>query len=317
MSHSHGKLIYAIDIGNSGLRIAQVSPLDQPVDPVRISWRLGHHSDLHVSAGQSETTSDKSPIASQVESRFIPGQSDWTRLLKRFVSSEHSSTWWISSVNRPACDVLTHWLDSQPNCHWKRITYQHVPMQMDVDLPERVGIDRLLAAYAACESLRKVKLQGELGLGKRHGCGELVVIQAGSAVTVDLVRIDSMESRTMGVFCGGAILPGVPMMLGLLGKAADLLPELDAKEMVALPELPGKNTEAAMKAGTSSCLVGGVQHLVARYRERYDMQLPVIVSGGDGPLLLPFLSPPVSQIPHMVLEGIRLLVTNESTQHGP
>ena len=99
------------------------------------------------------------------------------------------------------------------------------------------------------------------------------------------------------------------MVLRLLGQAADLLPELEARELVELPPLPGRNTEAAMLAGVASGLVGGVQHLVQRYRQQHAQSLPIVISGGDGPLLLPHLPPPVYEIPQLVLEGLRLLTT--------
>ena len=166
-------------------------------------------------------------------------------------------------------------------------------MSVEVDYPARVGIDRLLAALAAC-----------------HFCDQdrLIVIQAGSAVTVDVVERTGASSFGKPFrFSGGAILPGVPMMLQLLGRAADMLPEIDANDLVNLPELPGKNTEAAMVAGCSSCLVGGVQHLVERYRKQFGLPLPIILSGGDGPLLAPHLSSPIKLVPQLVMQGIRIL----------
>lgn len=95
------------------------------------------------------------------------------------------------------------------------------------------------------------------------------------------------------------------MMLRLLGKSADLLPELDAEKLVNPPPSPGKNTAAAMLLGASSCLVGGVQHLVDRYRQQIGQNTPVVISGGDGPLLVSHLRQPIRVVTDLVLQGIR------------
>lgn len=291
---------FAVDIGNSGARIVALPDTgDVLPEPLRINWQFVA-SDGSTSA-QAETSSRKGSSHDD-GLRFRPDQSEWVERLRSIADfgsptqspSTHSRTqWWISSVNRPASEVLQGFLAKQVNCevHW--INYQSLPMSVEVDYPARVGIDRLLAALAAC-----------------HFCDQnrLIVIQAGSAVTVDLVERTGASSFGKPFrFSGGAILPGVPMMLQLLGRAADMLPEIDANDLVNLPELPGKNTEAAMVAGCSSCLVGGVQHLVERYRKQFGLPLPIILSGGDGPLLAPHLSSPITMIPQLVMQGIRIL----------
>ena len=128
--------------------------------------------------------------------------------------------------------------------------------------------------------------------------------EAGSAVTVDLVSACLPESDQLAAFEGGAILPGVPMMLRMLGQSADRLPEIDADDLLGLPDLPGKNTEQAMLCGAASALVGGVMHLVARYREQYGPDLPVILSGGDGMRLSPYISGPMVVESHLVQRGL-------------
>ena len=125
-------------------------------------------------------------------------------------------------------------------------------------------------------------------------------MQVGSAMTVDLVS-------NPNVFSGGAILPGVPMMLRLLGQAADMLPTIDADELTDLPSLPGRNTEQAMRCGTASALVGGAQHLVNRYRQTHGPATLIVLSGGDGTRLAQHLPPPIEVVPHLVLNGLVLI----------
>ena len=94
------------------------------------------------------------------------------------------------------------------------------------------------------------------------------------------------------------------MMLRLLSRGADLLPAVAAGELFDLPPLPGTNTIAAMTAGVSSAVVGGVQHLIARYRDQLGADTPVVLSGGDGPRLGPHLGPDVIVVDHLVLRGL-------------
>jgi pantothenate kinase type III len=94
------------------------------------------------------------------------------------------------------------------------------------------------------------------------------------------------------------------MMLRLLGKGADQLPEIDADDLLELPKLPGKNTEEAMTCGAAFALVGGVSLLIANYRTQYGSEVPVILSGGDGMRLAPYIPQPLIVRPHLVHRGL-------------
>lgn len=280
----------AVDIGNSGLKAVEL-PFDPQAalpEPLRINWRGDSSSSLTASF-------------------FSPSDDRWTQVLAPLRDQPGPCKWWISSVNRPATAVLRDYLNRSTESEIVVVDCGRIGLKIEVDFPEQVGIDRLLAAWAACQATTS---------------RPLIVIQAGSAVTVDLVEKLAAEDEVpasaqatgdpdtdVGAerYCGGAILPGVPMMLRLLGRAADLLPVVEASDLGDLPPLPGKNTEAAMLAGASSSLVGGVRHLVQRYRQRYGTDVSIVISGGDGPRLAPYLTQPLLEVPHLVLEGLRIL----------
>ena len=273
----------AVDIGNSGARLVRLpaEPNSALPPPIRINWR-------------------KHPLSTETSlSLYTTEQSDWQKrlspIIQETLDQSQNLEWWISSVHRAACESLVEYLNQFSHCKIQVVDYKSLPLVVDVDYPEKVGIDRLLAAYAASRCVQ---------------AGPFLVIQAGSAVTVDLVQeaCDSPgSSRIVGRFSGGAILPGVPMMLRLLSNAADMLPEVAAAELIELPPIPGRNSQAAMWAGVSSCLVGGVLHLVQRYREEFGISIPIVLSGGDGPLLRPHLIQPFIEVDHLVLQGLRLL----------
>jgi pantothenate kinase type III len=85
-----------------------------------------------------------------------------------------------------------------------------------------------------------------------------------------------------------------------------MLPWLGNHAVDLLPALPGKNTEQAISAGVNAALVGGASHLVERYRSESSngKAIKVIVSGGDGGLLMPHIVQPAELVSHVVLDGL-------------
>ena len=145
-------------------------------------------------------------------------------------------------------------------------------MPLDIRNPETVGIDRLLGAFAA------VRLTGS---------GSVISIDAGSAVTVDLVR----EGR----FAGGAILPGIRLQFSVLSQATDRLPpvsgsdEGDDADPAERLEVPGKDTISAIRSGVLLGIAGAIDRLISHYTETSDRPLPVVFTGGDAAILQPLL----------------------------
>lgn len=262
-----------VDIGNSGMRcvlvpsapLASVSITPWQGELLRFDWPADSAEDAICSAMKQAIGSWLKPFA--METR-----------------------WRVSSVQRTMESYLRSVTEAFQPRDYQLVTYRDLRLKVQVDQPDKVGIDRLLAAVAASECVPDQPL---------------IVIQAGSAITVDWFE----PPHTFG---GGAIMPGVPMMLRLLSKAADLLPEVAAKELLNLPPLPGKNTTAAMNAGASSAVVGGVQHLIARYRQQFGRDTLVAISGGDGPLLGPHIDGPVQVIDHLVLRGLAILCNQKT-----
>ena len=132
-----------------------------------------------------------------------------------------------------------------------------------VDAPERVGIDRLLAAVAVNRVRRPDR--------------PAVVVDLGTAITVDLIAAD-------GAFEGGAILPGIAMAARAMAEQTDALPQSRLAELRAAPPVVGKSTLAAIDSGLFWGAIGAVRELVTRYattldRDRSEMAAGVQPSG--------------------------------------
>ena len=109
------------------------------------------------------------------------------------------------------------------------VSFQQIPIKVDVDVPARVGIDRLLNVFAAGRMLAKGR--------------SVIVVDSGTATTVDLMTAEQ-------TFRGGSILPGLRLSAYAMHDYTARLPLLNVDDEPAeLPDVPGRNTEDAMRAG--------------------------------------------------------------------
>jgi len=146
--------------------------------------------------------------------------------------------------------------------------------------PERVGIDRLLAAAAAFAA----------------GGGPVVVADLGTALTVDLVSGD-------GVFLGGAIAPGLRLCLEALHLKTSLLPRVDLSPPASVL---GTTTPDSIRSGVVYGAAGMVEGLVRRVSACAGGPARTVLTGGDAAFLSSHLSFPHELDPHLVLRGMLL-----------
>ena len=155
-----------------------------------------------------------------------------------------------------------------------------IPIPAAVDAPDRVGMDRLLAALAAHRQVKSAT----------------IIVNVGTALTVDAVDAE-------GRFLGGAILPGPTLAARSLHANTAALPEVPLAA-AATPEAVGRNTEEAIRAGVVLGAAGAVERLVAEQRRLLGAKTPVVATGGGLDLLRPALSVIDVVRPDLVLEGL-------------
>lgn len=176
--------------------------------------------------------------------------------------------------------------------HFRRVIASDLNMGISVDLPDRVGIDRLVGAWEAFREIGRA----------------VVVVDAGSAITVDLVD-------DAGNFSGGAILPGIRMQSAALASGTDALPLVGPWEGEP-PRGPGKNTEQAIRLGVMTAATATIDRLVIRYREhlRGDEWPPVVITGGDATLLRTWLDTETHLRRDLVCSGLLRLPLGEPAE---
>jgi len=154
--------------------------------------------------------------------------------------------------------------------------------RMDVEVPERVGMDRLANMEAA------------FAMGKTA-----LVIDAGTATKIDLLECSGGESY----FRGGLIAPGVGIGRRALVESAAQLPNVDLAGDISLI---GRNTEEAIRSGIMNGFIGMVDGLIARFFQERDLPnyIPVIATGGYSAFLKGRVSKITHFEPNLTLRGI-------------
>lgn len=198
-----------------------------------------------------------------------------------------SFQWVLSGVAPARRERLAAWLRQRGVTPAVLDHYQQLPLEVLVDEPGKVGLDRLLNAVAA-NSVRQPE----------HGA---ILIDAGTAVTVDYLDAG-------GVFRGGAIFPGLLLMAKALHHSTALLPLVEIDTVVAPP---GRNTTEAIKTGVLHAIVGGIEKLANQMSEHVAPRCEVFCTGGDAPLVASALAIEPRVWPEMTLEGIRMSATKQ------
>lgn len=164
------------------------------------------------------------------------------------------------------------------------------PVPVLTDHPERTGVDRVLNVAAAYEQIGKA----------------CVVIDAGTAITVDLCD-------DQGRFAGGAIAPGVRMMLDALHERTAGLPRVP----FAVPSDPvGRSTEQAILHGVYHGVRGMVKELVENYATELGAWPEVIASGGDAAALFAEWELVHAIAPNLTLYGMAMAYAEHHIKHG-
>ncbi len=194
------------------------------------------------------------------------------------------ATWVLAGVSPKRRDAVREWLVEGRQDVEVLHSPRQLPLEVGVEEPDKVGIDRLLNAVA---------------VNSRRAPGQsAIVVDAGSAVTVDWVDEG-------GVFRGGAIFPGFRLMSQALHAYTALLPLVEITQ--PLPPALGTATRSAVEGGVYWAVAGGIQALTMRLRPPGTRPADIFLGGGDAPLLMPALADRVFILwPEMTLEGIRL-----------
>jgi len=197
-----------------------------------------------------------------------------------------------ASVNAPAMEPIEHMAAQASGSRVQWVGRDlDLPIRVLTDNPQETGVDRVLNIAAAYEQLGKA----------------CVVVDAGTAITIDCCN-------DAGEFVGGAIAPGVAMMLDALHEKTARLPRVQA----AIPDDSpfGRNTTQAILHGVYQGVRGMVRQIVENYACALTTWPDVIATGGDAELLFKDWDVIHAVAPDLTLYGIALAYANHHIKHG-
>lgn len=142
--------------------------------------------------------------------------------------------------------------------------------------PSQLGVDRWMGLIAA----------------RKRSCDPLLVVSAGTAMTVDALAAD-------GVFLGGVIVPGASLMRQSLLQGTARIAEASGHWQ----DFP-RATADAVHSGIVAALCGAIQLQYLRLAAVSSREPTCVLTGGDAEMLLPHLTVAAEYAPALVLEGV-------------
>jgi type III pantothenate kinase len=179
------------------------------------------------------------------------------------VIGEWSSTYSIeSAIVSSVLDLTEEQKKHFDNLQCPVIWFNHEtksPLTIKYETPHTLGTDRLAAAIGAWNEAK----------GKN-----ILVIDAGSAITIDLVDRN-------GNYLGGNISPGIKMRLNALHHFTGRLPLIDKEG--DMPVI-GYNTETAIRSGVIRGICHEIDGYITTIKEKYGDVLVFLTGGDENPL---------------------------------
>ncbi len=186
----------------------------------------------------------------------------------------------VSSVTDDAEDILN--LFRNKGCYVHHLTGKSkYPFASDYLTPDTLGVDRLAAAAGAVALF---------------GAANIMIIDAGSAVTIDII--------TGKTFRGGSISPGMEMRFKALHSFTGRLPLCSFSDEIPFPP---RSTKSAINTGVVKGLVFELNEYIRTFVA--DFHEPVVIlTGGDSLLLAGLIEREFISLPNLVPEGLNYLL---------
>lgn len=190
--------------------------------------------------------------------------------------------------------------------HWVKATPQACHVINRYTKPEALGTDRWAALIATWHI-------------KHAPC---VVVNVGTAVTIDALNSCEINHEQYGEFIGGLILPGLDLMQQSLGLATAQLPKTDAAQAPSAPksdDIFAKNTADVIYNGALHAITGAIRQMIDALTQHSQQAPYVIISGGNASVIKEMLTRHVTNqtiiVDNLVCQGLYLLATSTSNEN--
>lgn len=160
----------------------------------------------------------------------------------------------VSTVKQEQADISSFLQENTQFIHFSHQT--GLPIRNHYQSPETLGLDRLSAL---------------MGAKKRFPQTDVLVIDAGTCITCDLLDRDAN-------YTGGSISPGIQMRFKALESFTGKLPFVPFEPN--FDQLVGKNTKDSILSGVVNGVIYEIMGFIEDYQQKYP-DLRVLLCGGD------------------------------------
>jgi type III pantothenate kinase len=168
------------------------------------------------------------------------------------------------------------------SCEFARTEAQAAGLTNCYEQPDKMGVDRWLAALAAYHEYRSAVL----------------VIDLGSALTAEVVDDN-------GCHIGGYIIPGVGLMRQALLAGTEQV-RFDDELPVSLAL--GRSTTEAVSFGITVAMVGTIKQIIEQAGQSLPEGFDIVLTGGGAEGVRAYLPDTLDWRPDLVLDGLRFLL---------
>lgn len=231
-----------------------------------IKWRMATPSALLKEGGRAE---DTATLGSMLEDQV------WQYVAVASVAAE--------PIDTALAEVVT--AGRSADVFYATAAAELLGLRNRYETPQTLGVDRWLAMLAAW----------------RHLGGALCVVDAGTALTLDLVS-------AAGAHEGGFIVPGAELMHRSLGLGTG---KIRVDGLAAPLVTPGGDTAACVNAGVWLATKGVLEASLAAYPAHR------FVLTGGGAASVSALVPGMEHQPDLVMEGLRLWLATQLDDRCP
>jgi type III pantothenate kinase len=194
-------------------------------------------------------------------------------------SIEHTIIADVSFYEEPIDDFL------RKNSRFIKLTHETpIPFINKYLTPETLGKDRIALAAAAVDLFPHE---------------DVLVIDAGTCITYEYIN-------NQKEYMGGSISPGLSMRFKALHNYTARLP-LMKKENIDY--FIGKNTEQSILSGVVNGITGEMNFVIDEYR-KLNVDLTVLLTGGDAPFFETRLNYKIFAVPNLVLRGLNKILSH-------
>lgn len=151
--------------------------------------------------------------------------------------------------------------------------------------------------YYTPETLGKDRLAGVVAASIRYPQQDVLVIDAGTAITYDLITKDQD-------YFGGSISPGLSIRFKGLHTFTERLPLYEA---AIFKELTGRDTYESIMSGVMTGTLLEMEGFISEYQKKYP-GLITVLTGGDAIYFDKMLKSNIFALPNLVIDGLKLIL---------